>query len=305
MSNTKEIKRKISSVKNTAKITKTMELISTIKMKKAQDLALLKKEYIKSIFKIFLDLNDSIKNSHFFSDNISNKKTLGVLITSNKGLCGAYNINVMKKVLDYTQNNKDENIDFVSIGKKGSNFLARTGNNIILDYSSEFIDDVSYSFSKSISKMLTKKYVLGEYGRVVIFYNYYVNTIKQIPLTSKFLSLSKDSIYDYFYQILGENYYNELLEIDHSQDLNDYYVEPSRDRLLNYIMPMILDSMFYDILLESKASEHSARMIAMKNAKDNANNYAYDLTLEYNKERQAYITKEVGEIVSGVESMKD
>jgi F-type H+-transporting ATPase subunit gamma len=120
-----------------------------------------------------------------------------------------------------------------------------------------------------------------------------------------FLPLSKVGIENYFKQVFGEEYYNEKQKLLSGETQLNYVIEPSKEELLKHIVPLILDSMFYDILLESKASEHASRMIAMKNAKDNANKFASKLQLSYNKARQAAITKEVSEIVSGVESMKD
>ena len=302
MSDTKEIRRRINSIQNTSKITKTMELISTIKMKKSQDLALEKKEYIRWVLDVFLKLSESMQDSMFFRKPVS-WKTLAVLIASNKWLCGWYNINVMKKVNDYIKKYPDEEIDFVTLWKKWTQFVGKTWNNIVADFSNDFTDNVTYTFSKPISKYLTKMYLDWYYSKIIIFYNYYVNTIKQIPVSIRFLPLTQKSIDNYFKEIFGDDYEKERWTFTTTQ-LN-YTIEPSRDELLKHIMPLILDSMFYDLLLESKASEHSARMIAMKNAKENADNYSSDLTLKYNKARQAAITTEVGEIVSGVEAMKD
>lgn len=302
MSNWKEIKRRIKSVKNTSKITKAMELISTVKMKKAVDWANEKKEYMRWILDVFLKVSDSLWESQFFRPWIW-KKTLAIIVTSNKWLCWGYNVNVMKKVRDYTVANPSKEIEFISIWKRWAQFVARTWNNLVFDYSNDFTDNIEYSFSKDISKDVTKKFLSWDYSEVVVFYSHFVNTIKQIPVSRVFLPLTKVWIENYFKQVFGWDYYKEK-EALLSWKLN-YTIEPSKEELLKHIVPLILDSIFFDILLESKASEHASRMIAMKNAKDNANKFASSLTLEYNKARQAAITKEVSEIVSGVESMKD
>lgn len=299
MANWKEIKRKIKSIKNTSKITKAMELISTVKMKKAQDLALEKKEYISWILKVVKNLNSSLSDNVFFNNDIKEGKTLWIIITSNKWLCWGYNINVMKKINSYIKETW-ENLDFVSLWKRWSSFVARTGNNIIADFSEDFTDNIDYQFSKSSSRFISEKFSSWEYTKVVVFYNYYVNTIKQIPVSREFLPLTNESIEKYFISILWDDYKEEQAE-----EISNYSVEPSVDELIEEVLPMLIDSMFYDILIESKASEHSSRMIAMKNAKDNANKFASKLQLQYNKARQASITKEVSEIVSWVESMKD
>lgn len=301
MANWKEIKRRIKSIKNTWKITKAMELISTVKMKKAQDLAIEKKAYMKGLLDVFLHLKDSLSESKFFDEQEIWWKTLWIIITSNKGLCWGYNINVMKKVNSYIKENPSEKIDFISVWKRWSQFILRTWNNLVADFSQEFSDNINLSFTKSISRLIQEKFLGPEYSKIKVFYNYYVNTIKQVSVDRTFLPFNKNSIESYFKQIFWEQYVQDLL----INKKSDYLIEPSKEDVLNELLPMLLDSMFYDIILESKASEHSSRMIAMKNAKDNANKYASKLTLAYNKARQASITKEVSEIVSWVESMKD
>jgi len=300
MATWKEIKRRIKSIKNTSKITKAMELISTVKMKKAQDMALEKKEYIKWILEVLMNLNSNFNDSKYFKTDNKSSKTLWIIITSNKWLCWGYNINVMKKVNEYIKLNGND-IDFITLWKRWSQFIARTWNKIIADFSEWFTDNINFQFSKSVSKMIVEKFTFWSYQKVIVFYNYYVNTIKQIPMSREFLPLNDVSIEKYFSTILWTNYkYNK-----DNDSASLYTVEPSRGELIEQIIPMLIDSMFYDILIESKASEHSSRMIAMKNAKDNANKYASKLVLQYNKARQASITKEVSEIVSWVESLKD
>jgi F-type H+-transporting ATPase subunit gamma len=304
MASWKEIKRRIKSIKNTWKITKAMELISTVKMKKAQDLAVEKKSYVLSLLEVFLKISSSFWESKFFSNNW-NWKTLWIIITSNKWLCWGYNINVMKKVNSYMKENGGEIIDFVSVWKRWSLFVWRTGNNLIADFSSEFSDNIDIFFTKPISRLVSEKFLSWEYSKVVVFYSHYVNTIKQIPVSRDFFPLSENAINSYFKQIFWEEKYNEIYANSKSDKKIDYTIEPSAGEVLNELLPMLIDSMFFDIVLEAKASEHSSRMIAMKNAKDNANKFASKLTLAYNKARQAWITKEITEIVSWVESMKD
>jgi len=300
MANWKEIKRRIGSIKNTAKITKAMELISTVKMKKAQDLALEKKEYINWILKVIMNLNDSLSENVFFNEWNTSGKTLWVIITSNKWLCWGYNINVMKKVNEYIKVNWNE-IDFITLWKRGSQFVARTGNQILADFSENFTDNIDYHFSKSASRLISEKFIKEGYSKVVVFYNYYKNTITQIPVARDFLPLTDVSIEKYFEATL----WDDFKKSENKDESYKYTVEPTVEELVDEVLPMLIDSMFYDILIESKASEHSSRMIAMKNAKDNANKFASKLQLQYNKARQAAITKEISEIVGWVESMKD
>lgn len=304
MANWKEIKRRIKSIKNTWKITKAMELISTVKMKKAQDMAVEKKAYIKAMQEVFLTIWDSFEDSKFFQKS-SDGKTLAIIITSNKWLCWGYNINVMKKVNSYIKENDNSNIDFVAIWKRWSGFVARTWNKLLADFSSNFSDNINLHFAKSISRMVQEKFLSKDYSKVVVFYNHFVNTIRQVPVAHQLLPLNKVWIEQYFKQVYGDDFYDKKDELKKETKKADFTIEPSKKEILDLLLPMLIDAMLFDTLLESKASEHSSRMIAMKNAKDNANKYASKLTLAYNKARQAAITKEVSEIVSGVESMKE
>ncbi|MCH8518486.1 ATP synthase F1 subunit gamma [Candidatus Gracilibacteria bacterium] len=300
MSNAKEIKRKIGSIKNTAKITKAMELISTVKMKKAQDLAMSKKEFVIEMMKIFGRVENFLTELPYFQSNDS-KKTLAVMITSNKGLCGGYNINVMKKVSEYTKTHSDHSFEYVTLGKKATSFVVRTGNQLIADYSPDFTDNIDTRFVKRLTELLYERFMTGEYGKIVVFYSHFVNSIKQVAVAREFLPIDKAAIKSYLMSIIDDE--DIITEIE--TDVTDYIIEPSIEAIASEVIPMILDMMMYDVLLESKASEHSARMVAMKAAKDNAGKIASQLTLAYNKARQSMITKEVSEIVAGVESLKD
>lgn len=300
MSNAKEIQRKIGSIKNTSKITKAMELISTVKMKKAQDLALQKKDFVLEMLKVFSRIEEFLKDFAYFR-KFESKKTLAVMITSNKGLCGGYNVNVLKKVNEYVKENSEEEVEYITLWKKATAFVARTGNTLLADFSPEFTDNIDPRFIKSVTQLIYDKYLTGEYGKVVVFYNYYVNSIKQVPVAREFLPIDDTAVKKYLEDIIDDE--EALKEIAH--DVTDYIIEPSMEAIAMDVIPMILDMMFYDIVLEAKASEHSARMVAMKAAKDNSKKIADMLTLQYNKARQGLITREVSEIVAWVESLKD
>ena len=303
MANAKEIKRKIKSIKNTAKITGAMELISTVKMKKAQDLALNKKEFVLEIFKMFMHLEKSFGDFPLFK-NRKEWKTLAVIISSNKWLCWGYNVNVFKKVNSYIQETGEE-LEFVTIWKKAAQFVASTWNKLIADFSQDYGDEIKSFFTKSIVELLMEEFLGGKYNKIKIFYSYYVSAIKQIPVDSTFLPISKNWVKDYLFEIAGEQNIDIEKDIEQNNDLLEYKVEPSKWELAEKILPIIVHMMFFDIMLEAKASEHSSRMIAMKNAKESAINISKKLTLQYNKARQALITREVSEITAWVESMKD
>lgn len=303
MSNAKEIKRKISSIKNTGKITKAMELISTVKMKKAQSLATAKKTFVLELLKVFYRIEDSFEGSKFFKKREWEKR-LVIMVTSNKWLCGWYNVNVMKEVNKFIKEEKidEKTLDFITLWKKWSQFVVRTGNNLIADFSPDFTDNLDETFMKQLSDFILDKYLEGDYKEVVIFYNYFQNTMSQIAVRESFLPIEKENIFEYLLKITGKTR-DEIFNPGAGEE--NYEIEPSEAELVDMVIPMVLRMMIYDKLLESKASEHSSRMIAMKNAKESSKKIASKLTLQYNNARQAAITREVSEIVSGVESMKD
>ena len=302
MANAKDIKRKITSIKNTWKITKAMEIISTIKMKKAQNLALEKKDYVFEMLKIFIKTEEYLKDFPIFK-KWNWDKTLAVIITSNKWLCWGYNVNVMKKVNSYIKETW-ENLDFISVWKRWALFVAKTWNELVADFSTHFSEVLEPIFIKIISKVYRREYMSWKYNKVVVFYNHFVNTIKQVAVAEVVLPISADDIKSYLMHIIEDNI-DFSNEIQNGEKNNFYELEPSPENLAEEVIPMILDLMFYELIIESKASEHSSRMIAMKNAKDSAKKIANTLTLKYNKARQANITKEVSEIVSWVESLKE
>ncbi|MCD5380721.1 ATP synthase F1 subunit gamma [Candidatus Gracilibacteria bacterium] len=302
MANAKEIKRKIGSIKNTSQITGAMELISTVKMKKAQDLALGKQDFVLEILKMFMHLEKSFVDFPLFTKK-EGKKTLGVIVTSNKGLCGGYNINVLKKVNQYVEESGDD-VEFITIGKKAAQFVAQTGNTLLADFSENFSDKIEAFFTKGVVDMMMTEFLSGKYKKVKVFYNFYASPIKQIPVARSFLPISKDGIKEYLKKIAAKHFDIDA-EMKKIEELSEYEIEPSKALLAEKILPIVIHMMFFDIMLEAKASEHSSRMIAMKNAKESANKIADNLTLEYNKARQAMITREVSEITAGVESMKD
>jgi len=302
MASWKEIKRKITSIKNTGKITRAMELISTVKMKKAQDLVTEKKDFVFEMLKIFLRVEKHLADFPLFKE-WKGEKTLAVIITSNKGLCWGYNVNVMKRVNNYIKETWEE-LEFVSLWKRWAQFVARTWNKLIADFSEDFSDNIEPMFAMKVSRLIKEEFLSWKYKKVVVFYNYYVNTIKQIPTAKVTLPVKQDSLKKYLEKIASQFFdlEEEKKKID---GIHWYKIEPSIEEIANEVLPIILNMMFFDTILEAKASEHSSRMIAMKNAKDSAKKIADRLTLSYNKARQAVITREVSEITAWVESMKD
>lgn len=231
------------------------------------------------------------------------KRELLVVISSNKGLCGGYNVNTFKKVAQYKKDHPDVTIDYITIGKKAREFILRTGGNLVADFSDAMKDAIEIQDVKPVSSMLreffTKQaYEKLNYDAIKIVHSYYISAINQKAIIKQFLPLNRADIVEFLSDIVGQDT-SRLMET------KTYTIEPNTETIVNEVIPMILSMLLYEILLESKASEHSARMVAMKNAKDSATKKVSALTLSYNKARQASITKEVSEIVSGVESMKE
>ncbi len=276
-----------------------MELISTVKMKKAADLALGARPFAMEASGIFSRVAEEISMSPYVEGKEKKTKkklkTLIVVITSNKGLCGAYNINVFREVIKQTKGIK---ADCITIGKKAREFVLRTGHSLVADYSETFKDDPTPAQVRSISASIRELYLTGEYSAVKVIYSFYVSAIAQRAVTRPFLPVSRDSLSAFLEEITG----SIISPVTYS---GEYKIEPSKQAVADRIVPLILDLMFHEMMLEAKASEHAARMVAMKNARESSGTKVKELTLVYNKARQAGITKEISEIVSGVESMKD
>jgi len=299
MPNQKEIKTRIKSVKNTGKITKAMELISTVKMKKAQDSVLGLRPFALATLSILARVGESTDAFRVFSDTpAGTKKELIILVASQKGLCGGYNVNAFKKTLEYTRDSNSQ-YEYITIGKRARDFVLRTGQVLVADFSDEISEPLSTVDSRRIVRFVVDAWKKQSYTKVSIIYNHYVSAITQLPTVKTLFPIRKDDIRDFLTRISGKDKY--VIEDVRA----DVTIEPSPEIIVEYTIPMILDAIVHETLLESKASEHAARMVAMKNAKDSANKKAASLTLVYNKTRQSAITKEVSEIVSGVESMKD
>jgi len=277
-----------------------MELISTVKMKKAADLALGARPFAMEASGIFSRVAEEISMSPYIEGKKKNGKkkggkTLVIVITSNKGLCGAYNINVFREVLKQTKGTKS---DCITIGKKAREFILRTGHTLVADYSETFKDDPTPAQVKAISASIRELYLTGEYSDVKVIYSFYVSAISQRAVTRPFLPVSQETLSAFLEEITG----SVISPLTYS---GEYKIEPSKQAVADRIVPLILDLMFHEMMLEAKASEHAARMVAMKNARESSGTKVKELTLIYNKARQAGITKEISEIVSGVESMKD
>lgn len=289
MAGSREIRNKIRSVKNTQKITRAMEMVAASKMRKAQDRMRKARPYGEKIRNVAAHMSRaSTEYRHPFLIERDTVKRIGIIVvTSDKGLCGGLNTNVLRKVLSQmrTWEAEGEQIEVCCIGNKGLGFMGRIGANIISQVTG-LGDTPNIERLIGAIKIVLDGYTADRFDRVYIFYNRFVNTMKQEPMMEQLLPLSDERI--------GESEKNA----GHAK-LWDYLYEPEAKPIIDDIMVRYVEALIYQAVTENMASEQSARMVAMKAASDNAGNLINELTLIYNKSRQAAITKELSEIVGG------
>lgn len=305
MASTKEIKRRIKSVKSTSKITKAMELVAAAKMKRAVASTLASRLYAKYSWEILTSIGDNETVKHpLFQDKKPNdsgisENILLILITSNRGLCGAYNAQIMKKILSYLKASQNKvGIDIISVGKKGDAMIRRLGKNVIASFF-EIPTSVSISDIVPISLLAVNEYNSLHYDKVLVAYTDFVSALSQKPNIRQLLPISKKSLEELIEQTNPEHEMSDLVE-----GRVDYLFEGDKEELINLLAEKITRMQIYQMILESNASEESSRMVAMKNASEAADEMISDLTLIFNKARQSNITREISEISAGMASVK-
>jgi F-type H+-transporting ATPase subunit gamma len=302
MANLRDIRRRIKSVKNTAQITKAMQMVAATKMRRAQQAAVALRPYASRLDDMAAHIYAGIGNnevSHpLLKKGDKTGKTAVIVITSEKGLCGPLNTNLLRDVLK----NDDGNKVYISVGKKGRQVLARMKKNLLADF--ELKDSPTFAESKTISRFLLQKFNEGQFDAVEIYYNRFVNTLSQVPTRFPVVPVGAETLE--VAKAMGEAHHAEQTQrgLDtKSVPPVSYNFEPDADVLLGKLLPFYIHLGLYEKILESRASEHSARMVAMKSATDNAKQLVKDLTLSYNKARQANITNEILEISSAAAMM--
>ena len=283
--NTRDIRRRIKSVKNTSQITKAMQMVAAAKMRKAQNAAIAGRAYAEQLRKVFASLADKQEEgSHPLLESREVKKELVVVISTDKGLCGALNTNLFREVAKF---DPDKTI-FVVVGKKAMQYLTRSNRKVI----AEFLLKENFNFleAKQVSKFCMDKFNEGEVDRVTVAFTDFVNTLTQVPRTRVILPITNFEVAD----VLSSA--DKQVAAPVATNSTEYLFEPSANEVLNAVLPHYVHFQVFQMVLDSRASEHSARMVAMKNATDNAKQLIKDLTLEYNKIRQASITTEILEI---------
>ncbi len=291
MPSTRDIRRRIKSVKNTAQITKAMQMVASAKMRKAQQAALAGRPYSRLMNEVLASVTD---HSGDFSHPLMEKregteaatgKRALVVISTDKGLCGSLNSNLLREAgrADATTT------IYVTAGRKASQFVARTRRNLKAEFT--YKDSPMFSEARAISKFVQEMFLKGEVDRVDVLFTNFINVMTQRPEIRSFLPLG---------EIKGVD--SDFSGVSSARDLAtpsfEYLFEPAAPDVFAALLPHYLNFQMYHMLLEAKASEHSARMVAMKSATDNAKQLIKDLTLEYNKMRQASITNQLLEIAS-------
>ena len=300
MAGTKEIKRRIKSVKNTKKITKAMELVSASKMKRAISATLASRAYAGYSWEVLQSLSNYVEeSSNPLLQTREVKKTLVVLITSNRSLCGGYNSQVTRKTISFLREHAGENIDFVSIGSKGEASLRRIGQNIIASFN-DISEKPKLSDIYPIADFIIDVYKKAQYDKVVIAYTDFISALTQTPRIQTLLPVKKEELKEEIAEVRKNN---SSQNENQQTKIIDYTFEPNYETLMSMIVEKIARMRVFQMILESSASEHSARMLAMKNASDAAGEMIDELTLAFNKARQGSITQEISEISAGMASV--
>ena len=285
MPSTRDIRRRIKSVKNTAQITKAMQMVAAAKMRKAQSAAVVGRPYAQLLNEIMAEAaTRTVGFDHPLLTTRPVAKRAVIVVGTDRGLCGGLNSNLFREAAKL---DKDTTI-FITAGRKAAQFIARTKRNLAAEFS--YKDTPQFAEARAISKFVQELFLKGEVDAVDILYPKFVNTLVQQPLLTSFLPIGKLAV------TAGTNAPAQELPAASTTDVFDF--EPDEETVLGELLPHSLNFKMHQILLETKASEQSARMVAMKNATDNAKQIIKDLTLEYNKLRQANITKELLEITT-------
>jgi F-type H+-transporting ATPase subunit gamma len=284
MANLKEIRSRIASVSSTMQITSAMKMVSAAKLKKAQDAITAMRPYADTLTELLQNLSGSIEDASgsVFATERPVEKVLLVAITSNRGLCGGFNSNIIKEVIAQRDNNyAGKQVDLFNIGKKGNDILSKDFS--VADNRGDVFDDLTFANVAAVANQLMEHYANGDYDRIDLVYNRFKNAATQFVTTEQFLP---------------------IVPVDaETASTSDYIYEPAQEEIVSTLIPKALKTQLFKALRDSFASEHGARMTAMHKATDNATELRDQLKLTYNKARQAAITNEILEIVGGAEAL--
>lgn len=293
MPSLKEVRTRITSVKSTQQITSAMKMVAASKLRRAQMAIVSMRPYAGKLNEILRNVSSSLDSSeeNIYGDVRPLNKVLLIAITSNRGLCGAFNANIIKKTrllieTEYAAVNKQGGVDVITIGKKASEFFKKN-NYQHLSAHDEFFDNLTFETVYPLAEDLLKKFKNKDYDRIVVVYNQFKNAATQLVTAEQLMPVLPPE------------------QEEEGNSKANYLFEPSKEEILGSLIPSIIKTQFYKTLLDSFASEHGARMTAMQAATDNAGELLRDLKLKYNKARQTAITGEILEIVGGAEALKN
>ena len=291
MASLDDLKKRIASVKSTQKITKAMKMVAAAKLKRAQDSAEKGRPYSEKMNNIILNLSEGISDKEnapkLLSGTGKDQTHLCVVMTSDRGLCGGFNSNIIKKAKSYFSklSSEGKELKIITVGSKGNDQLKRVfGNKIIESISFKNSKNANFFDAEKVSKMIIEKFQKEEFDICTIFFNQFKNVITQIPQAQQIIPLKTETD-------------------DKEKSEDNYEFEPDEDEILTNLLPKNISTQIFKAMLENSASEQGARMSAMDNATRNAGEMVDKLTIEYNRSRQAAITKELIEIISGAESL--
>ncbi len=315
--NTRDILRRIKSVNNTKKITRAMEMVAASKMKRAVNMVLQTRPYANLSWNTVLNLSqvNGSKDHLLLEQRDKYKRVLLILISSNRGLCGGYNVQVHSKAVSSIKKheNGDKITDIVTMGKKGAELMKRDGYNLFADFEKPDLATGVHEV-QAMAKMVIDNFLAGDHDKVMVAYTDFISSINQVPRVKQLLPIQLDSEDEYlgivgkdekvgttkeFIKEKGEKYLKK------GEFKYEYIFEPSVNEVLDEILPRLIEVQLYQALLEANASEHSARMVGMRNATDAAGEMIDELTLYYNKARQASVTNEIAEISAGAQVMSN
>ena len=291
MASLDDLKKRIASVKSTQKITKAMKMVAAAKLRRAQESAEKGRPYSEKMNNVILNLSSGISDKEnapkLLSGTGNDKVHLCVVMTSDRGLCGGFNSNIIKKAKSYFSKilSEGKELKIITVGSKGNDQLKRMyGDKIIENISFKESKNANYFDADKVGKLVIDKFESSEFDICIIFYNQFKNVITQIPKAQQIIPLNSE-------------------DIEENTSEESYEFEPDEDEILNNLLPKNISTQIFKAMLENSASEQGSRMSAMDNATRNAGEMVDKLTIQYNRSRQAAITKELIEIISGAESL--
>ncbi len=283
MANLKELRNRITSIGNTMKITSAMKMVSAAKLKKAQDAIQSMRPYSEKLTEILQNVSSSLSpDENVYAQQREVKKVLLVLVTSNRGLCGGFNSNITKAAASRIKELKGVDVEIMTIGKKANDMFAKTGR--VIKTETEIWNDLTFENTDAIAEELMSGFADKKWDRIEVLYNQFKNAALQIVQNEQYLPIV-------------------IPAQEEGKSTGDYIYEPSKAEIIRDLIPVSLRTQLFKSLIDSQASEHGARMTAMHKATDNASELKDELSLEYNKARQAAITNEILEIVGGANAL--